>query len=51
MKEFEMKIHSATTAGNRNAAHIGLPRKENLVFAAGVALAFAFVTTCIFTLG
>lgn len=52
MKEFDMKIHSATTAtGSRHAIQPVLPSKENLLLAAGVALAFAFVTACIFTLG
>lgn len=48
-----MKIHSATSAstGNRNLFPFALPRRENVVLAAGVALAFIFVTTCIFTLG
>jgi hypothetical protein len=48
-----MKIHSATSAGtgNRNQVLLALPRKENALFAAGVALAFIFVTACIFTLG
>lgn len=51
MKEFEMKIHSTTSAGNRNAIHTGLPRKENLLLAAAVTLAFTFVATCVFMLG
>lgn len=53
MKVDEMKIHSATSAstGNRNPFFLALPRKENVVLAAGVALAFIFVTACIFTLG
>ena len=48
-----MKIHSATSAGtgDRNQFPFALHRKENLLLAAGVALAFIFVTTCIFTLG
>ena len=48
-----MKIHSATSAstGNRNQALFALPRKENVLLAAGVAFAFFFVTVCIFTLG
>ena len=44
-----MRIHS-TTSGSRSPAFV-LPRKENLVLALGVALAFTFVTACIFTLG
>jgi len=53
MKVDEMKVHSATSAGtgNRNQFFLALPRKENVVLAAGVALAFIFVTACIFTLG
>lgn len=49
----QMKIHSATSAatGNRNQVLFVLPRKENVLLAAGVALAFIFVTACIFTLG
>jgi hypothetical protein len=48
-----MKIHSATAAntGNRNQFLLALPRKENVVLAAGVALAFVFVAACVFTLG
>ncbi len=48
-----MKVHSATsaTAGNRNQVLFALPRKENVLLATGVALAFIFVTACIFTLG
>ncbi|UVC09747.1 hypothetical protein IHQ71_03780 [Rhizobium sp. TH2] len=48
-----MKIHSATSAatGNRNQVLFARPRKENVLLAAGVALAFIFVTACIFTLG
>ena len=48
-----MTIDSATSAstGNRNPFFLALPRKENVVLAAGVALAFIFVTACIFTLG
>ena len=48
-----MKIHSATSAsaGNRNPMIFALPRKENVLLATGVALAFIFVTACIFTLG
>lgn len=45
-----MKVHSATSAGNRNPV-FALPRKENLLLAAAVTLAFTFVTACIFTLG
>jgi hypothetical protein len=53
MKVDEMKIHSATSAGtgNRHQFFLALPSKENVVLAAGVALAFIFVTVCIFTLG
>ena len=48
-----MKIHSATSHAqpSRNAFSLGLPRRENIVLVVGVALAFIFVTTCIFTLG
>jgi hypothetical protein len=46
-----MKIHSATSTANRNQVLFALPRKENVLLAAGVALAFIFVTGCIFTLG
>jgi hypothetical protein len=49
----QMKIHSATSAatGNRTQPLFALPRKENVLLAAGVTLAFVFVTACIFTLG
>jgi hypothetical protein len=49
----KMKIHSATStgAGNRNQFPLPLPRKENILLVASVALAFIFVTACIFTLG
>ena len=53
MKVDEMKIHSATSAGtgNRHQFFLALPRKENVLLATGVALAFIFVTACVFMLG
>lgn len=48
-----MKLQSATHGTDRaRAAHAGLRiSKETTLLAAGVALAFAFVTACIFMLG
>ncbi|MGC3975459.1 MAG: hypothetical protein QM771_13925 [Nitrospira sp.] len=48
-----MKLQSATNGTVRaRSAHGGLAfSKENTLLASGVALAFAFVTACIFMLG
>lgn len=48
-----MKFQSAThgTVHGRSAHAAAYLSKENALLAAGVALAFAFVTACIFMLG
>lgn len=48
-----MKLQSATHGTDRaRSAHSGVSlSKENTLLASGVALAFAFVTACIFMLG
>jgi hypothetical protein len=48
-----MKTRSATSpaTGDRSQPLFALPRKDNVLLAVGVALAFVFVTACIFTLG
>jgi hypothetical protein len=47
-----MKLQSATHETNRERSTWGAAfSKENMVMAAGVALAFAFVTACLFMLG
>lgn len=48
-----MKFQSATssTGRNRGAYAFAQSTRENALLAAGVALAFLFVTSCIFMLG
>lgn len=48
-----MKLQSATngTERTRSAQSALMLSKENTLLASGVALAFAFVTACIFMLG
>lgn len=47
-----MKLQSATHGTDRvRSAHGAYLSKENMVLSGGVALAFAFVTACLFMLG
>jgi hypothetical protein len=51
-QEDDMKFQSATHGTDSRRGHIGLTlSKENTLLASAVALAFAFVTACIFMLG
>jgi len=51
-REVDMKLQSATHGTDRARSAYGASfSKENMLLTAGVTLAFAFVTACLFMLG